>query len=142
MTEKEWMECSDSSLLMQEISSKSRSRKVRLVACGWYRCIWAALEANQFNGEEVVRRAVEIAEAIAEGKATEQDVEGFYQTMDERRPYRTGNGWDEWGVALTLFDSDLSNLLRNSRYFTLHSAIALGAFPMNYLGAEATQTRP
>lgn len=98
MTESEWMSSDDSILMMQHLdhqnSSWIRSRQARLFFAACYRQIWKNLGF-------AARRAVEVAEFYADGKAsfkellkaaitagdsiTEADAPGFY--LAEKEPY-------------------------------------------------------
>jgi hypothetical protein len=60
MTEAEWLECTDSSRLLEHLGRKARSRKLRLFAVACCR------RAGEHLRDETCRRAVEVAEGFAD----------------------------------------------------------------------------
>jgi hypothetical protein len=70
MTEQEWLESPNPGQLLEYMAGRVSARKVRLVLCGCLRSpkVWAQLTAP------ASRRAVEVAEAFADGAATLQEL--------------------------------------------------------------------
>jgi hypothetical protein len=66
MMEAEWLECADAAVLLKVLRGRGSDRKWRLYACGCCRAAWHLLTEQQS------RRAVEVAEAFAEGGASRQ----------------------------------------------------------------------
>src|SRR5258708_2351247 len=66
MTEVEWFNCTDPAKVVAKVSNSFSARQHRLIACGWLRLHWDAIE------DERSRRAVEVAEAYSDGKATDE----------------------------------------------------------------------
>src|SRR4051794_8395920 len=63
MTVEEWLACKDPSAMLIFLGRRYSDRKWRLFACACSRLIWVHL------GDERSRKAVEVAEAYAEGQA-------------------------------------------------------------------------
>src|SRR5919202_1704944 len=63
MTDAQWLACSDPRPLLAEVSGRLSTRKVRLLICACCRRVWDLLL------DERCRRAVEVAERHADGRA-------------------------------------------------------------------------
>jgi hypothetical protein len=63
MNRADWFACDDVSVLLRSIQSKASERRLRLFACACVRRVWSLLF------EPASRRAVEVAERIADGTA-------------------------------------------------------------------------
>jgi hypothetical protein len=62
MTEAEWLSCADPSPMLAAVRDRAGDRKLRLLACGCCRALWADAAADS-------RAAVEAAERYADGRA-------------------------------------------------------------------------
>lgn len=74
-TEEEWLTCTDPLTMIRHLRGKVSDRKLRLFACACCRRVWDHLS------EEQSRKAVEIAEAFAEGKATSEEMKSAYSAL-------------------------------------------------------------
>ena len=85
MTEAEWLACDDLTPMLARLRARAKSesgkRKLRLFAVGCCRCIWAKLR------DERSRKAVEVAERIADGLASPQEwahaIEGVRKAREQ-----------------------------------------------------------
>lgn len=66
-TEKEWLQCTFPSLLLELISERVTTRKIRLFACGCCRLVWNVLPPS-------FQRGIENIEQVAEELAVESDL--------------------------------------------------------------------
>jgi hypothetical protein len=66
MTEAEWLACTDPEKMLRFLGGKVSGRKLRLFACACCRRIW------HWMPDEQTRKAVEVAERYADGRASEQ----------------------------------------------------------------------
>jgi hypothetical protein len=69
MTEAEWLTCADPETMLPFLRGKVSNRKLRLFACACYRRNWPSLK------EPWHRRAVEMAEAYADGLVSRKELE-------------------------------------------------------------------
>ena len=67
MTEAEWDACTDPQRMLEFLRGRVSERKCRLFACARCRAVWHMLL------DERSREAVELAERLADGLATEED---------------------------------------------------------------------
>jgi hypothetical protein len=70
MTEREWLECTNPTSMLNFLRGKASPRKLRLFAC---RCVECVLHLLPIASG---RRAVEVAERAAEGIATPEEIQG------------------------------------------------------------------
>src|SRR5262245_22339261 len=106
MTEAEWLACADAMPLLEHLRDKASKRKHRLFASGCVRRIWQSLHA----GGEVVHRAVEIGERLADEVATDEEIASLFRLLDGRMPYRTGSGPTYRDLAEAFVDIDTYHL--------------------------------
>jgi hypothetical protein len=94
MTESEWLTCTDPDPMLDFLRSKASDRKLRLFACASVRRILPLLDGNQERVKvndrhkvmiefakseaELAKKAVEVAERIADGMATEAELKAVY----------------------------------------------------------------
>jgi hypothetical protein len=77
MTEAEWLACDDSGPMLNFLRGKASERKLRLFACACARRAWHLLP------DERSRRAVEVAERLADGLAGPEAVRAARAAADE-----------------------------------------------------------
>lgn len=87
MTEQEWNECTDPRRMLNAITNRVSLRKLRLFGVACCRLIWHLLP------DERSRRAVETAEALADGLVTEAEAEAAGNAAAEV------NGHEMEGIA-------------------------------------------
>jgi hypothetical protein len=68
MDEREWLACKDSQEMLEFLRNRGSNRKRRLFACACSRRIWKRLP------DELSRRAVELAERYADGRAKKAEL--------------------------------------------------------------------
>ncbi|MCI0464680.1 MAG: hypothetical protein L0Z62_47760 [Gemmataceae bacterium] len=68
MTEAEWLACTDPERMLESLRGRASERKLRLFACSCCRLSWRLLI------DERSRAAVEVAERLADGLATDEEV--------------------------------------------------------------------
>lgn len=87
MTEAEWLVSTNPQSMLRFLRGKATDRKLRLFACGWSRYVWAGLTLER------IRRAVEIAERYADGKATGDELAAARsKAIDAFWSYRRNQG--------------------------------------------------
>jgi hypothetical protein len=84
MTDAQWLACSDPRPLLAEVSGRISPRKVRLLICACCRRVWDLLL------DERCRRAVEVAERYADGRADDATLEVARRGADAT--YQRGRG--------------------------------------------------
>lgn len=83
MNESEWLACADPDSLLEFLQEKATERQLRLFACACCRRIWRVMPS------ECSRRAVEVSEGFADGKAGREELSAA------RRAILNGGGWRE-----------------------------------------------
>jgi hypothetical protein len=99
MTESEWLACTDPDPMLHFLQGKASDRKLRLFACACVRGILPVLDENQERVKvndrsqkaiewatrepELAKKAVEVAELFADGKATEAELKAVFSDADE-----------------------------------------------------------
>src|SRR6266540_3915608 len=89
MTEPEWLGCNDPETMLTALNGKTSERKLRLFACACCRRVWHILV------HPASRKAVQVAERYADGRATENALYDAYQWAD-----------DIWSLLPHAFDED------------------------------------
>jgi hypothetical protein len=77
VNETEWLECTESEKMLELLRSKASDRKLRLFVCACCRRVWHQLFDKQS------RRAVEVAERLADGQADPAEVAAARTEMEE-----------------------------------------------------------
>jgi len=75
MTEKEWLECADPSLMLQFMRGRVSDRKLRLFAVGYCRCIWPLLTDSR------AQQAVAAGEEFADQRITKTELETVWEAL-------------------------------------------------------------
>jgi hypothetical protein len=86
VTEAEWLACDDAETGLHFVRSRASWRKLRLFMVGCCRRVWPAIT------EESHRRAVEVAERFADGRAAEAEREAAFQALSRSAPLWLGSG--------------------------------------------------
>ncbi len=78
MTEAEWLACTEPATMLEFLRGNASDRKLRLFAAACCRAIW------RWISDEQVRRAVEIAERFADGRAKASELMTAHGAIRER----------------------------------------------------------
>jgi hypothetical protein len=129
MTEAEWLACTNPLPMLQFLRGKTSDRKLRLFACACARQLWHVLAREEWRRppDDRSRRAVELAEAFVEGRASEEELRAAegpaqaasndafwaapYPAVEDHFPVMVAAAYAEAAVAAavadTLADSDV-----------------------------------
>lgn len=89
MTEQEWLECTDATQMLSLVGIESNERKLRLFACGCCRRVshlWVDLSSEHMEWDRDVRDALRVGELMADGKATEEQIDVLNYRDDHGMP--------------------------------------------------------
>lgn len=84
MTEAAWLSCRTSRKLVEFLRGRLSERKLRLIGCACLRAAWPELALPE------IRTAVEVAERIADGGATEAEMAEGFEKANYARNMTTG----------------------------------------------------
>jgi hypothetical protein len=93
MTEAEWLDCLDPEPMLAFVQGKASNRKLRLFACAGCRWVWHLLNYGRS------RRAVEVAERYADGKATRNELAAARTAADAAWDSRDGVNYAAWAAT-------------------------------------------
>src|SRR5262249_28372870 len=79
MTDTEWLACTDPKPMLEALRGRASDRKLRLFACACCRTVWEHL------ADPRGRRAVEVAERLADHPATRDEVSAAAAAVAEAR---------------------------------------------------------
>jgi hypothetical protein len=99
MTETEWLTRHDPTQLLQLLGGRAGERKLRLFACAACRRIWPFLK------DERSRRAVEVAELYADGRASTEELEEAGRAAREAAGEAARLAGVGWNAAQTAADT-------------------------------------
>ena len=98
MTEVEWLACEDPNPMLNFLwRTKASDRTLRLFVCACCRHIWHKLTDKQS------RRAVEVAERLADGQADPAEVAAARTEMEELRRLKEQQGSEEASLSEAAF---------------------------------------
>jgi hypothetical protein len=119
MTEQQWLCCTDPAKMLDFLRASGRAseRKFRLFACACCRRIWESL------GEEVDRRAVEVAEQYADGFTGQKEL----QQARQRVP-RAGVRRVAWAAARPSAYGAAKEAAPHSGWFANARPVTLGGY--------------
>jgi hypothetical protein len=119
MTEAEWLACEEPFRLLGHLSRQDETspRKARLFACSCYRSVWERLAEPEREGE-MVRRAVDLAEELAEGRIHASATTEFIREAVKGRVYNFGNGHDHYAVMNGLLADDLRRVTESASSYS------------------------
>jgi hypothetical protein len=76
MTEQEWLDCADPTLMLSLLLGKATDRKLRLFALASFACI------RHLPTDENDRRVIELADRYADGNASDMERQQAWETID------------------------------------------------------------
>jgi hypothetical protein len=89
MTERDWLECTDSPKMLEFLWEKASDRKLRLFACGCCRLVWHLFIDERSN------RAVEAAEQYADGAISDGELDAAaVAAYDAYTEAKVADGYD------------------------------------------------
>src|SRR5262245_28538518 len=96
MTEAEWLDCANPRPMLEAAGGRLNQRQFRLFATACCRRIWGLMS------DDLCRRAVEVAERFADGRADEQERAEAAQQVSVLCDSYYAQDWD-WAPAVTAF---------------------------------------
>jgi hypothetical protein len=107
MTEQEWLTCTDPDAMLKHLRGRITDRQCWLFAAACDRRVFPVLElVTNEEGQAKFRRAVELFERVADGIATDEEVQQLYP------PDTTGVAWggalgSSWNAAASVASGSL-----------------------------------
>ena len=128
MTEAEWRACGDPAPMLGWLGGRVSDRQLRLFAVACCRHIWPLL------ADDRARRAVRVAEAYADGAATDPDRRAFaggryFEAAVLSDTLLSAVGAAGWTVALPLTVTEAGHCAANALEARLHHADESGSVP-------------
>jgi hypothetical protein len=114
MTEAEWLTSTDPEKMLSLFTAHLNNRKLRLFACACCRHIWPLLKSKS------ARRAIEVAEAFADGRATKEEL------RTARRATRNSRVTGTWAAAAWALDQHQGIMLASCAYRNAAAAAKAG----------------
>ena len=145
MTEAEWLTCTDPAAMLEFLTGKASTRKLRLFGCACCRLVWDRHEGGS-------RRAVEVSERFADGAADLGELRKAHQAVEYQGKswYYAHPAWyasserPEWAWAYGLpYDEDPGDgrqvmIGNRAHYLATHSNLLHEVFgnPFARIGVE------
>jgi hypothetical protein len=132
MTEPEWLNCADPELMLANLPGKISERKLRLFAVACCRLIWHLISDNRS------RQAVETAERLAEGQATEQEQRAFdggryFEAQIMSSCLESATGAAGWSISRRLTPQEVSHCAAHACHAVIHHATECGEINLDYV---------
>ncbi|MBY0229655.1 MAG: hypothetical protein K2W96_10285 [Gemmataceae bacterium] len=144
MTEAEWLACEEPFALIGHLWNQvpPTARQARLFACSCHRSVWDGLAESEPKGL-MLRRSVEIAEGLAEGRIPHRERRRFLEKEYKGRAYGYGSGHDEYSMMGGLLHQDPRQVMESAASYSHRTRMAhgagmqVGASPDDGLGSAA-----
>jgi hypothetical protein len=141
MTPEEWDRCADPQRMLEALRGKASGRGQRLFICACCRHLWSAMTHEE-------RKAVEVAERFAEGRADERQMAEARQGITRRSHgpfYADYETWDAVSAALRagpeLPAERAAHALVVAAYWTGPAGYARASIEARYTAREAERVR-